>query len=162
MLFCCYWGIGGNTMKRRVHTIACLLAVLLCGGLLFAQSDRATITGTVKDSTSAVLPGVQVRVTNVGTNDALTTVTDNAGYYRVGNLPVGNYAVSYSREGFKTLDRRGITLLIGQVAEINAALVVGGKSEVVEVTSAAPVLQRRPRISPQTWTIKQSMNFHLT
>ncbi len=128
-------------MKRRINTIACLLAVLLCGGLLFAQSDRATITGTVKDSTSAVLPGVQVRVTNVGTNDALTTVTDNAGYYRVGNLPVGNYAVSYSREGFKTLDRRGITLLIGQVAEINAALVVGGKSEVVEVTSAAPVLQ---------------------
>jgi len=109
--------------------------------LLFAQSDRATITGTVKDPSSAVLPGVQVRVTNVGTNDVQVAITDNTGSFRVGNLPIGDYAVSFSKEGFKTLDRRGITLLISQVAEINAALQVGAKNETVEVTGQAPILQ---------------------
>ncbi len=128
-------------MKHRVHTLACLLVVLLCCGMLFAQSDRATITGTVKDASSAVLPGVQVRVINVGTNDAYTVTTDNLGLYQVSNLPIGNYAVNFSKDGFKTLDRKGITLLIGQVAEINAALQVGTRSEVIEVTAEAPVLQ---------------------
>jgi len=128
-------------MKHRVHTLACLLVVLLCCGMLFAQSDRATITGTVKDASSAVLPGVQVRVINVGTNDVYTVTTDTLGLFQVSNLPIGNYAVNFSKDGFKTLDRKGITLLIGQVAEINAALQVGTRAEIIEVTAEAPVLQ---------------------
>jgi hypothetical protein len=109
--------------------------------MLFAQSDRATITGTVKDASSAVLPGVQVRVINVGTNDVYTVTTDTLGLFQVSNLPIGNYAVNFSKDGFKTLDRKGITLLIGQVAEINAALQVGTRAEIIEVTAEAPVLQ---------------------
>jgi hypothetical protein len=128
-------------MKRALHRFACLLVVLLCAGLVHAQSDRATMTGTVKDASSAVLPGVQVRITNVGTNDVQTAKTDSMGSYRVGNLPIGNYSVSFTKEGFKTLDRKGITLLISQVAEIDATLQVGAESQTVEVTSQAPVLQ---------------------
>jgi hypothetical protein len=127
------------TLKRILATLVLLvvgMTVPLC-----AQSDRATITGTVKDISSAVLPGVQVRATNIGTGEVQITTTDNQGLYRVGNLAVGNYAVSFTKSGFKSLDRKGITLLIGQVAEIDAALQVGGTTETVEVTTASPILQ---------------------
>lgn len=126
-------------MKSR--SIVGLLMLVLFASLLWAQSDRATITGTVKDPSLAVLPGVQILVTNVGTNEVQTTTTDAAGFYRVGDLPIGNYQVSFSKKGFKTLDRKGITLLISQVAEINATLQVGEVHEVMEVTGAAPILQ---------------------
>lgn len=108
---------------------------------IFAQSDRATIVGTIKDSLSAVIPGVQVQVTNVGTNAVENTTTDSTGFYRVGNLPVGSYAVSFTKAGFKTVERKGLTLLVSQVAEVNAMLQVGGATETVEVTSATPILQ---------------------
>jgi hypothetical protein len=120
------------------------LAALLAAGLslpLFAQSDRATITGTVRDTSSALVPGVQVLVNNTGTNATEATTTDSAGEYRVGNLPIGSYTVSFSRAGFRTLERKGISLLISQVAEIDATLQIGETSETVEVTSAAPILQ---------------------
>ena len=104
--------------------ILALAALVACGLALplFAQSDRATITGTVKDPSSAVLPGVRVQVINTGTDAMQTTATDAQGFYRVENLPVGTYTVSFSAAGFKTLERKGITLLISQVAEIDASL----------------------------------------
>lgn len=108
---------------------------------VFAQSDRATITGTVKDVSSAVVRGVQVRVQNTSTNDVTTTITDKSGDYRVENLPVGNYLVTFSKDGFKTLAHQGVTLLISQVAEIDGELQVGGATETVTVTSEAPLLQ---------------------
>ncbi|MDT8067684.1 MAG: carboxypeptidase regulatory-like domain-containing protein [Terriglobia bacterium] len=115
--------------------------VLLLATVAFAQSDRATITGTVKDATQAVVPGVQVRVTNVGTNDVTTTTTNSDGIYRVSNLPIGNYSIVFSKDGFKNLERNGLTLLVSQVATIDVALQVGTTGETVEVTAAAPMLQ---------------------
>ncbi|MGD0735910.1 MAG: TonB-dependent receptor [Terracidiphilus sp.] len=125
---------------KRILAILVFLALGMAGSM-FAQSDRATITGTVRDPSSAVVPGVQVRVTSLGTDEVQTTTTDNSGSYRIGNLPVGGYVVTFSKNGFKTLERKGITLLISQVDEIDVALQVGGVSETVEVTSAAPILQ---------------------
>lgn len=108
---------------------------------LFAQSDRAVITGTVTDPSAAVLPGTRVKVTNVNTNASSEVVTDSHGYYRVVNLPIGNYAVTFSHTGFKGEERKGITLQISQVAEIDAQLTVGGGNESVEVSGEAPILQ---------------------
>ena len=127
------------TLKR---ILAFLVFVALAMAVpMFAQSDRATIAGTVKDASSAVLPGVLARVTNTGTNEVQTTTTDSTGFYRLGNLAVGNYTVSFVKSGFKTLERKGIVLLISQVAEIDAALEVGGTTETVEVTTESPILQ---------------------
>jgi len=67
--------------------------------------------------------------------------TDSAGEYRAGNLPIGNYTVSFSKTGFKTMERKGLTLMISQVAEIDATLQIGGTTETIEVTSATPILQ---------------------
>ena len=125
---------------KRVLTLFVLIALAMALPI-FAQSDRATIVGTVKDASSALMPGVQVRVTNVGTNAVVKATTDSAGEYRAGNLPIGNYTVSFSKTGFKTMERKGLTLMISQVAEIDATLQIGGTTETIEVTSATPILQ---------------------
>lgn len=125
---------------KRMSAILVLLMLGLALPLL-AQSDRATITGTLTDTTSALLPGVTVRVTNQATNEVQETTTNGLGTYRISDLPVGTYTVSFSKAGFQTQEEKGVVLLISQVAELDAHLKVGGTSEVVQVTSAAPILQ---------------------
>jgi len=76
------------------------------GGAHVRAIGSRTIVGTVKDSSSAVMPGVQVRVTNVDTNAVETSSTDSTGFYRVGNLAVGNYVVSFPRTDSKLWSAR--------------------------------------------------------
>jgi Carboxypeptidase regulatory-like domain len=143
---------------KRILAIVVFIALGMAGSM-FAQSDRATITGTVKDASSAVLPGVQIHVTNQGTDEVQTTTTDNAGSYRVGNLPVGNYVVTFSKNGFKTLDRKGITLLISQVEEIDVALQVAAPRKPSK--SSVPLRSCKPKTQrfPPTLTAKRSASF---
>jgi hypothetical protein len=129
------------TSKLKRILAAAIFISALAGAPILAQSDRAAITGTVKDVTSAVIPGVQVRVTDIGTNVTQTVTTDNGGLYRVGNLPIGSYKVQFFHVGFKTLDRTGITLLIGQVVEMNVSLAAGSTSETVQVTGEPSQLE---------------------
>jgi Carboxypeptidase regulatory-like domain len=136
---------------KRIFVVLVFVALSM-GGSLFAQSDRATITGTVTDSSSAVMPGARVVVTNVGTGIQEVATTDNAGRYTVGNLPVGGYAVSFSKDGFKTLERNDITLLIGQVAELDASLQVGNVTQTVEVTSETPILHTQDSVQSTNLT----------
>jgi len=124
---------------KRITLIS--LVLLLCTGLLWAQSDRATITGTVTDASGAVVPGVQVTATNVATNVQTHANTNNLGLYTILNLPIGSYTVSFQKDGFNKYERKGITLGVSQIAEINSVLQIGATAEVVTVTEDAPVLQ---------------------
>lgn len=126
-------------MKKK-GIIAGLL-LILSAAVLWSQSDLATINGQVKDASGAVVPGVQVTVTNTGTNEVRVLSTSDTGLYSVPDLPVGTYRLSFAKAGFKTFERRGLILAVSQVAEINVVLAMGAVSEVVEVTSAPPVLQ---------------------
>lgn len=132
--------------------ITLTLIVLLLAGTMFAQSDRASITGTVKDTTGAVVPGVSVTVTNVGTNEQTSTTTNALGLFTVLNLPIGEYKVLASKDGFGTSERKGINLAISQVAEINFQLRVGATAETVTVSEDAPLLD--------TQTSSVSTNLH--
>jgi hypothetical protein len=126
-------------MKTRILLIG--LIVTLAAVTVFGQSNLATITGTVTDQSGAVVANAQVTATNVGTN-AATTVTSNAqGYYTIVNLPIGTYALSVDKAGFKHFERKGLTLEVSQIAQINVVLPVGAQSETVEVTGDAPLLQ---------------------
>jgi len=127
-------------MFKRVMQIV-VLVMCLGSVAAWAQSDLATIAGTAKDESGAVLTGVQVQVTNEGTNAFKTATTDATGAYRIGQLQIGDYTVTFTKNGFKKLERKGVTLLISQVAEINGSLTVGGSTETVEVTAATPILQ---------------------
>ena len=126
----------------KLKSIAAGTLVVLCvAGLLWAQSDRATITGVVRDSSGAMVTGAQVVCRNTGTNDAQTVMTNESGFYIVRNLPIGAYSLTFSKARFKTYERKGLTLDISQVAEINVELELGAATETVEVTGAAPILQ---------------------
>ncbi|HUJ31239.1 MAG TPA: TonB-dependent receptor [Candidatus Acidoferrum sp.] len=126
---------------RKLLLVVCLTYLGFPTALL-AQSNRATITGTVTDSSGAVVPGVTVNATNVGTGVVTSAVTNNDGIYSVFNLFPGTYDVEFARKGFKPLNERGIKLESTQVAELNAKLEVGTITETVTVTTEAPILDK--------------------
>lgn len=117
-----------------------LLPILLTG-LLSAQVDKATISGTVTDQSGAVIVGASVMVTNVDTGARYTRESNAAGIYRVSGLPVGTYSLEYEKNGFKKLTRSGLALATAQVAEIDVKMVPGSVSEVVQVTTAPVMLE---------------------
>lgn len=121
--------------------IALSMALFLFTGVLVAQSDRASITGTVHDPSGAVVPAVQVTAVNVGTSLRNTATTNELGFYTITNLPIGQYSLTFSREGFRKYEQKGIVLNVRQVAEINATLPIGATAETIEVTANASALQ---------------------
>ena len=106
----------------------------------WAQTNRASVTGTVKDTSGAVVPGVDVTATNTGTNEPTKTVSNQDGIYVIPNLFPGQYSVEFNKAGFETLLRPNITLESTQVARMDVALKVGATSESMTVTAGAPVL----------------------
>jgi hypothetical protein len=110
-------------------------------GAAFAQSDRASVTGTVRDTSGAVVPGVQVIAISVGTGLRTTVTTNELGFYTITNLAIGQYTLTFRHEGFRQYEQKGITLNVRQVAEIDATLPIGATAEMVEVTANAGLLE---------------------
>jgi hypothetical protein len=123
--------------------------VSLCGRAA-AQEIGATITGTVTDSSDAILPGVTVTVLNVETNVASETVTNSQGAYVVQKLIPGQYRISAMLQGFKTYVRDGITLHTAEVATIHIALELGTVSESVMVTAQLTQVETNQSTLAQT------------
>jgi len=116
------------------------LAVLCFAGILHAQANRATITGTVTDSSGALMPGVDVSATNVDTGVVSSSVTNKDGIYTIPNLFPGTYSVQFKKEGFRAVDEPAITLESTQVARLDSKLEVGAVTQSITVNAAAPVL----------------------
>jgi hypothetical protein len=126
---------------RKALLCVCLLELILVG-LLRAQANRATITGTVTDSSGAAMPGVQVAAKNLGTSVFDSSVTNEDGIYTIPNLVPARYSLAFKKDGFKPVDFPSITLESTQVAQINVALQLGSVGESITVTADAPVLDR--------------------
>jgi hypothetical protein len=125
----------------RLSTIGKVAPVLLCAALALAQIGTSTITGRVVDSSGAVVPAVQVTVTNTDTNFEFTAQTNSEGLFRVQSLQPGPYRVEFQAAGFKRLVRENITLRTGDTLPVDAALDVGALAESVTVTALAPLLE---------------------
>jgi hypothetical protein len=117
------------------------LLLLFTDGIMLAQSDRGSITGTVRDTSGAVIPGARVSVTNPSRAFEASAVTNGLGAYEVLELPVGQYALECAKPGFGKYERSDIHLAISQPAEIDVVLAVGASSETLTVTADAPLLQ---------------------
>jgi outer membrane receptor for ferrienterochelin and colicin len=119
--------------------ILCLVAsiCLLTAPYVCAQTTT-NLTGAVIDSSGAAVPNAQVTAVNAGTNFTRTAQTNSAGEYRIEFLPVGEYSVQISANGFKKFLQKGVVLQASVPASVNAKLEVGGISEQVDVTSTAP------------------------
>ena len=123
-------------LRRTGRTATRLLALMGLGTALgFAQLPTATILGTVKDSTGAVVPDTTVTMRNIGTGMTRTGKSSADGSYRFVALPVGAYEVRAEHVGFRAEVRSSVTLVVRQEAVINFTLQVGGIEQTIEVTA---------------------------
>lgn len=133
-------------MKHRsiMHSLpvwfAAILMVLWAGSLLQAQVETARIVGTVKDTTGAVVPGVEITMTHLGTNRQIVSITNDQGRYASVPLAIGDYRVEASLPGFKRAVRTGIRLQVQDTVVVDFTLEIGEVTEQVEVLGAAPLL----------------------
>lgn len=114
--------------------------VLFAMRAAMAQVETATLLGTVHDQSAAVVPNATVRAQNVATGLGRQTVTSADGLYHLPDLPIGEYTITATLEGFKTWVRKGVVLEIGQRAQIDVVLEVGAASQQVMVNESAPML----------------------
>src|SRR5215475_5704246 len=114
--------------KLLAPAIGFTLAFIFCGSresLLNAQGTAGTISGTARDATGAIVPGVSVTVMHVGTGTVRTAITGDTGEYRIPALAIGTYNLEAELAGFKKIARTGITLQVGQEAVVGFTLQVG-------------------------------------
>lgn len=122
--------------KSSAIVIAFLMAIGLRG-----QITTAEVTGTVTDSTGAVVVGATVTITNPATNTQRVVQTNAAGAYDVPSLPPGTYNVKVEMTGFSSQVRDNLELQVAQIARVDVGLQIGNVSEVVEVSAGAALLE---------------------
>src|ERR1039458_55970 len=98
------------------------LAFFVWAGTVYAQVERGTIAGTVRDASGAVVPDVSITVKNVATGVEFKTAADQGGEYVAPNLIPGEYSITASKQGFTTLDRSGIVLHIYDRLDVDLTL----------------------------------------
>jgi hypothetical protein len=137
----------GLLRATRTTWYRALMTTVLVGlGLLgapssFGQGLTATIAGTATDGSGAAVAGANVTIRQLDTNEARTATTTSIGSYTFPGLAPGGYSVTVEKPGFKIFLQDRVTLVIDQVAQIDAHLEVGSDQQTVNVTSESPVIQ---------------------
>jgi hypothetical protein len=127
-------------MRGIVSRIVAIGLLALVPGAASAQVN-ATITGVVKDSSGAVLPGVTVEASSPALIDKVrSAVTDSNGQYRIATLPPGMYTVRFGLSGFSTVVQEGVVLTTGFTATLSPELRVGALQETITVSGETPVV----------------------
>jgi carboxypeptidase family protein len=134
-------------MRRNLRQLAFLILVL-CPALL-AQTVGSQISGTVRDPSGAVLPGVEIKVTNTDTAATRMVITDETGSYVLPNLPVGPYRLEAALPGFSTYAQSGIVLQVNTNPTINVVLQVGQLTESIEVQANANMVETHSNVIGQ-------------
>src|SRR5262245_36504812 len=125
-------------MRGRSLVATVLTWVALIPASAFAQSS---ITGVVKDTSGAVLPGVSVEAASPVLIDKVrSAVTDGTGQYRILDLRPGTYTVTFTLTGFATVKREDLLLPADFVSTVNAELRVGALEETVTVSGESPIV----------------------
>jgi Carboxypeptidase regulatory-like domain/TonB-dependent Receptor Plug Domain len=126
--------------RSLLLTVCSAVAVLLATPYAGAQSTAGRIRGTVTDPSGGAVIGAKVTLINEGTNASREAQTSGTGEYLFLEVPVGSYEINITAAGFKKYARKGIVLVLNEIASVDIALQVGGSTETVEVTGAPPVL----------------------
>src|SRR5712671_890828 len=126
-------------MMRALATGLAVIAALVC--LSTPAFSQAAVAGAVRDSSGAILPGVNVEASSpVLIEKSRAVVTDGTGQYRIVDLKPGTYTVTFTLSGFSTIKREAVELTGAGVTTINADMRVGAVSETVTVTGETPVV----------------------
>lgn len=126
---------------RSIRTFFLLVAMLPFLAPAAWSQDNATITGTVADSTGAVIPNAALTLTNPATGQTRQTVSNGAGLYRFANLGVGTYTLAATAQGFQKFTRTGIVVNVAQTVEADASLTIGSAAQTVTVAADALQVQ---------------------
>src|SRR5207244_3781598 len=132
---------GKQNMKRILFQIfaGMFVFVVNCGDV--GAQATAQISGTVKDQTGAVLPGVEVVATQTETGIARTGVTNETGSYVLPNLAIGPYRLEAVLPGFRTFIQTGIVLQVNASPVVNPVMEVGPVTDEVEVQANAALVE---------------------
>src|SRR3981189_2605735 len=115
--------------------------LLAFSSAVFAQSNTGTITGTVLDQSQAVMNGVKITATNLGTNVAQTATTNADGVYSIPALEPGAYRLTLEKAGFKKLIREPTTVEGSGTVQLDFNLTVGNAASEIVVNADAPLVQ---------------------
>jgi hypothetical protein len=129
-----------NFLKFKKRSLVGLAVFMLAVIICHAQNPNATVSGTVTDSSGAVIGNANVEIKNVDTGITYPTVTNSEGTYRIPGLIPGNYRVTVSKEGFKNVIKDGIELHVEDLVSLNFSLQIGSNTESVTVEAGEPLI----------------------
>src|SRR5829696_9512757 len=138
-----------------------LIAVLLLPLNASAQFETASVLGTVKDSTGAIVPGVTVKLKNVSTGITTDTVTDGEGNYQFGNVRIGAYTVRAELQGFAAAEATDVIVTVGARQRVELVLKVGEIGQTITVEGASKLLETDSSDRGQVITKEQIVNLPL-
>ena len=126
--------------KALAQTLLICFSVLMCAGpaMSQAQSNAADLQGVVRDPSSAVVANATVTARNPATNFSRDVTTNDEGFYKIINLPPGEYEITVTAPGYKTGIIQSVKVTVGQTANQDLTLEVGEITAKVTVTAAAP------------------------
>src|SRR4029453_989082 len=144
--------MGLQSSSRCVYVLTVLYALMIVGaGSLSparAQTNEASLSGILYDSTGSVMPGVTVNLVSQSTGITRSTVSNETGAYQFPFVQPGTYNIEASLDGFKSLRRENLILSAAQSARVNLTMEVGGLTETVSVdASAGPLNTATAQIS---------------
>jgi hypothetical protein len=148
-------------MKRSIAFLFVLSFVLLVPSDVRAQFDTATVVGTVRDNSGAVVPGATVTLTNLDTGIATARVTDANGSYEFITVRVGRYKVTAELQGFSTALADNIQVAVGARQRVELLLTPGNLTETVEVVGASTRLETDSSQRGQVITAEQAVQLPL-
>src|ERR1700731_4095748 len=121
--------------------IAVAFLVFFSAGTALAQSDRGTISGTILDSTGAVVQGATIVATGANTGAVYRTSSTDTGAYRISDMQLGAYNLTITAPGFKTSEQKGVVIQINTVSSLDGKLQPGDVTVTLTVEADAPTIQ---------------------
>jgi len=131
-----------TNINRNFATLLCLIAAIFSfAATASAQSETATLLGTVRDANLAVMAGANVTLKNAATGLSVTTTTDTGGDYQFVNVKIGTYQVTVESAGFNRTVAENISLTVNARQRVDLTLQVATAAETVTITGAAQLLE---------------------
>jgi hypothetical protein len=149
------------SMRRSIDLVFALSFVLLISTAAFAQFDTATVVGTVRDNSGAVVPGATVTLTNLDTGITTTRVSDANGSFEFITVRVGRYKVTAELQGFSTAFADNVQVAVGARQRVELQLTPGSLTDTVEVVGAATRLETDSSQRGQVITSEQAVQLPL-
>jgi hypothetical protein len=128
--------------------------LILSPGSVFAQGERVSITGTVTDTSKAIIEGATVTARDTATNVETKTTTNSAGLYFITSLAPGNYDLTAVKAGFETSRVTSVPLTVGLAATVNVTMQIGSVTQTVAVTANAVQLESQSSALESTITTR--------